>query len=358
ARIRNAPRQGLDLLGAADEAEPVAEPLHDGSAHEDRSLQAVGDLAGDLPSHGREQAVPRGDGPPARVHEEKAAGAVRVLGRAGRETRLAERRGLLVAGNARDRYRRAEDLLGRRAVGLGRAADFREDGARNAEDPEELVVPLERVDVEEEGPAGVGRIGRVDAPAAQPPQHKGIPGAEGRPARLRAASQPGLRLEQVRDLRPGEVGIEDEAGFRAESLLVTVALQTLADRSRHAALPHDRVGDGFARSAIPEDRGLALVRDAEGGHVLRGRSGALERLPRRREPRGPDRLRVVLDLSGSGEDLRELPLGRCDGQPVASEDDRAAGRRAGIESEEVPAHETRWYRGTDARRGYRPCSDR
>ena len=59
------------------------------------------------------------------------------------------------------------------------------------------------------------------------------------------------------------------------------------------------------------------------------------RLARGGQLRRPDRLRIVLDVRRARKDLRELLLGRGDDAAVALEDDRAAGRRALIESEDV-----------------------
>jgi hypothetical protein len=47
----------LDVHGLRDEAETVAQPLHDGAADEDRALERVVDPAVDLPGDGGEEVV-------------------------------------------------------------------------------------------------------------------------------------------------------------------------------------------------------------------------------------------------------------------------------------------------------------
>src|SRR3569832_700467 len=70
------------------------------------------------------------------------------------------------------------------------------------------------------------------------------------------------------------------------------------------ALPHDRVVDGLAGLAIPQDRGLALARDADRRDRLR--IDSFQRLAERVEDRAPDVFRIVLDPAGLRIDLTKL----------------------------------------------------
>src|SRR5262249_6132161 len=152
---------------------------------------------------GREEPVPRGDGLRAGVEEEEAARPVGVLREARREARLAEERRLLVAGEARDRDRGVADASLREDSG-GRD-DVREDVARDAEEREELVVPVASVDVVEERAARVGGVGRVDGAAREVPDEPAVD----RPERELSALGPEPRswdvVEQPRELRAREV---------------------------------------------------------------------------------------------------------------------------------------------------------
>jgi hypothetical protein len=58
-----------------------------------------------------------------------------------------------------------------------------------------------------------------------------------------------------------------------------------------------------------------------------------DRVLRRLQLRGPDRLGIVLDVAGPRKDLRELLLCRRDRPARSIEDDGAAGRRALVEGE-------------------------
>ncbi len=103
--VVDARRERSRFRRRVDDAEAVAQPLHRGAGHEDRSLHRVGDGVAELPRDRGEQSVDRRRVRVAQVHEHERTGAVGVLGHARREARLAEQRGLLVAGDARHRHR-------------------------------------------------------------------------------------------------------------------------------------------------------------------------------------------------------------------------------------------------------------
>ncbi len=72
------------------------------------------------------------------------------------------------------------------------------------------------------------------------------------------------------------------------------------------ALPDDGVVHRTAVGAFPEQGGLALVGDADGGDPARGGAGRLEQLPHGAAHRVPDLLGVVLDPAGTGVVLGEI----------------------------------------------------
>ncbi len=105
AVVVNRECQLLDLGGVVDDAEIVAEPLHEAASDGNGALERI---------VGRCLAEPVGDSckqPVLGVHDlltgiddEEVAGAVGVLRASGCERSLPEGRGLLVAENARDRH--------------------------------------------------------------------------------------------------------------------------------------------------------------------------------------------------------------------------------------------------------------
>ena len=141
-------------------------------------------------------------------------------------------------------------------------------------------------------------------------------------------------VEDLGDLRAAEVGVDREARPGAEEGLVTGGPERVAAAGRHPALPDDGVGDRSARRALPDDRRLALVGDADAGD--RGRVRC--RTPRARAERfragwtrwPRDRARPRAGPGRSGAAPR-LPTRRS-GRPV--DEDRARRGRALVEGED------------------------
>ncbi len=226
------------------------------------------------------------------------------------------------------------------AVVLARAFHLRQHRARHTQRAQQVVIPLERVDVEEQRATGVAHVGDVRAAAGEPPDQERVDRAEEHIAPLGPGAQAGDRVEHVFELGAGEVWIEHQPGFLPEHRLETSGLQRLADRRTDAALPDDRVCHRLARDAVPHDRRLALVGDADRGDVC-GRQPRLgESLARDSQLRRPDRFGIVLDLAGLRKDLFELLLRDRHDRAVPPEDNRAAGGRSLIEREHETAHDS------------------
>ena len=106
-------------------------------------------MAAEPGCNGRDKAVAADAGRLARVHEQEAARAVGILGLAGGEAALTEQRGLLVARRARDGNFHALDVAGAEVAAA--RADVRQHAARDAQDLQERLVPVEAADVKEHG---------------------------------------------------------------------------------------------------------------------------------------------------------------------------------------------------------------
>ncbi len=225
--------------------------------------------------------MPRLDRRAARIHQEETARAVGILGHAGRKASLAEGGRLLVAGHRRDGHGAAEPLVARAAVDLARPADLRQHGPGHAEDPQQFVVPIQGVNIVEQRAAGVAVVGHVDAAAGQSPEEPRIDRAEEHLAPFGAAAEAVVRVQQVRDLRAGEVGVDHQARLGPKGLFEALGLQAIADAGTDAALPNDGRGDGPAGLPVPEDRRLALV-----GHAYRRQVAGPSATPGP-GPRGP-----------------------------------------------------------------------
>ncbi len=130
-------------------------------------------------------------------------------------------------------------------------------------------------------------------------------------------------IEEPAQFRAGKIGIEQKAGLRGKRLLRPVRAQLLANAGRAAILPDDGAMDRLARAAVPQERGLALVRDPHGGDVLGREPGLLQGFARDIVLRLPDLRRLVLDPARLGKMLLELALRPRERAAGAIEDDRA-----------------------------------
>ena len=335
AGVGNGLRDALAVGGGAQDAEAVAQPLDGRACDEDTALEGVGDPSVESPRDRREQPVARRDGNVAGVEQQEAAGAVRVLGVTGDVAGVPEERRLLVAGDAGDRHAIGQPAESARlAEDTGRWPHRREERPRHAEDPEHLVVPIARAQVETERARGVGDVGRVDPTASQLPQEPGVDRPERELAGLGALAGARYLVEQPPDLRPREIGVQDQAGPLAHEGLEAIGTQPLAERRRPAALPHDGAMDRRARRPVPDDCGLALVGDPDGGDVGRAHTRLGERHGRRLSHRGPDLFRVVLDPARLRIVLGQLSIAARDDSPVGVDDESRRARRSLVERQD------------------------
>ena len=156
--------------------------------------------------------------------------------------------------------------------------------ARDAEDAQQLVVPVEGLQVHQHGAAGVGDVGGVDAAvgaAGEVPQHPGVGVAEEGVARFGGLADAVDVLQDPLDLAAGEVGGRRQARLAADGLAVAVAFEGGGDGVGAGVLPDDGVVVRAAVARVPDDGGLALVGDADRGQVggrrarrCAGRSGS------------------------------------------------------------------------------------
>src|SRR6266542_3370551 len=295
----------LHLGRGLDQPQVIPQPLHEGTGDGDGPLKAVhGGLAADLVPERRQQAALGLDGRRPRVQEQEVPRPVGVLRIADVEGGLTEHRRLLVAEVAghRDPRQRARGL----PVDLARGLDLRQHGPRDTHDAQDLVVPIEGLQVHEHGPAGVGHVGDV------------------RPA-IRAAGE-------VPDAPAVDVAEQDLAPLAA------ILCQVVADLVGPSVLPHDRVVDRLARGRLPYHRGFPLVRDTHCREVTRLDLGLLQATGDHILGALPDLHRVVLDQPGLRIDLLVLLLVDPDHFAAVVEDHEPRAGRALVQRSCILRH--------------------
>jgi hypothetical protein len=229
----------------------------------------------------------------------------------------------------------APKLRRRRAVVGGALAHFGQHGARHAEQGAQLVAPGIGANIVERGARRVGGVGRMHGARRQPPQQERIDGAEGEFAALRLRPRARHVVEEPGDLGGGEIGIEYQPGACGDFCFAARILERAAHVGGAPILPHDGVVDRLAGGAIPHQRGLALVGDADRRNVARRETRLADRLAAGRQHAAPKVLRIVLDPAGFRKVLRELVLRHRRNGAVMAEHHGAGGRGALVDSEDV-----------------------
>ena len=297
---------GLGLLRRLDDAKPVAKPLDDGPRDEDGALKRIGGGALETVADGGEQPVARGDGLVARVDDDETSGAIGGFERARGKAALAYGGGLLVAGDAAYRNRRAKNLLVTYAELGGAVHDRGKPATRHVEHGQQLIVPVIGVDVVEVRAARVGGVGGVNPAAGQPPDEKTVHGAKAEFSRLCPFAGALNLVEYPGELGRGEIGVEKQAGLCSDAFLVASFLEGRAYGGRSSVLPYDGVVDGLAACALPDDGCLTLVCYAYGRwraleFVRLAKNGACDI-----KSALPDILGIVFNPTVLREYLREL----------------------------------------------------
>jgi hypothetical protein len=108
-------------------------------------------------------------------------------------------------------------------------------------------------------------------------------------------------VEQPLELGARESRVDDEPGLARDQLGLALRTQIVAERRGAPVLPNDRRRHRAARGALPQHRGLALVRDADGRDIARLDDGARQRFVQHAGLRRPDLRGIVLDPPGPSE---------------------------------------------------------
>ncbi len=133
AIIADSASERFDVRAFFNEAEIIAEPLDQRASNGDATFQGVDRfLRAKFVTDSGEQSVSGRDGAFAGIHQQKAAGAIGILGFARMEAGLAKERGLLVAEDSGDFYTGNAIEFGF-AINFAAGNDARKDGGRNIE---------------------------------------------------------------------------------------------------------------------------------------------------------------------------------------------------------------------------------
>ncbi|KAG0922492.1 hypothetical protein G6F32_014644 [Rhizopus arrhizus] len=159
-------------------------------------------------------------------------------------------------------------------------AHLRQHRARDVQQRQQVVIPVQRVDVEQQRARGVAVIGHVRLATAEVPHQPAVDGAEQQFAALGPLLRALHVVEDPAHFGCGKIRIDQQAGTLAHQRLVAIGLQPLAEGVALPRLPADGVVDRLAGGAVPDHGGLALVGDAQRGDMARVDLPAAEQIAR------------------------------------------------------------------------------
>ncbi|KFF36021.1 hypothetical protein G039_0306770 [Pseudomonas aeruginosa VRFPA01] len=105
----------------------------------------------------------------------------------------------------------------------------------------------------------------MGAATGQAPEQEAVDGAEAQLAAFGALAGTGHVVEDPAQLGGGEIRIDQQPGARTDVRLVAGGLEFGAVVGGTAVLPDDGRVDQVAAGGVPDQRGLALVGDTDGG---------------------------------------------------------------------------------------------
>ena len=130
----------------------------------------------------------------------------------------------------------------------------------------------------------------------------------------RSGSFPGARdvLKDPTHFGSGKIGVDDQTRFLLDERHQAVCSHLIADRSGPTVLPNNGMADGFTRLTVPNDSGLALVGDADGGNIFVADGRTANSVSRDTNLACPYFVRIVFDPSRLREKLGKFFLGNGD----------------------------------------------
>ena len=159
--IRDRTRQGFDFGRRMNCPQPVPQPLHDCTADEDTPFEGIRFFSLRRCGDRGDQAILRSDRRLAGVLQLEAARSVGGFGFATFDTVLPEEGRLLVPRQSGNRDRCTEQAGGRFPDDTTAITDFGEECAGDLEEPQQFVIPLAGVNVQDQCSRGIRDIGDV-----------------------------------------------------------------------------------------------------------------------------------------------------------------------------------------------------
>ena len=279
------------------------------------------------------------------IEQHEIARAISVLGFAGQKANLPDGRGLLIAEVCAQRnfaFEGAARLSQAIEVCIRRRANGRQHRTWNVKEPEQFIIPIKSLEIEEHCAAGIRHIRDVRATlyaAAQVPDKPRVDVAEDRLTSTSGSPRAVDTLEDPLNLPAGKISRGRQSRFPANDFAGAGLFQLPHDAVGARVLPDNGVVERFTGFGIPDHGGFALVGDADRRKVLRGEIAMGKR--------GLDCLacalvnvhRIMFHPPGLRQNLRVLQLMTRHLSPGVIENHKTRARRALVNCANKSSHD-------------------
>jgi hypothetical protein len=151
-------------------------------------------------------------------------------------------------------------------VCIRRRANGGQHQTRDAKEPEQFIVPIKRLEIEKHRAAGICHIGDVQSAlctTCQVPDHPRVDVAEDRLTSFSSRANAVDVFEDPLNLAARKISCGRQSGFPSNRFACAILFQVVHDAVSAGVLPDDGVVKRLTGSRIPDDRGFALVGDAD-----------------------------------------------------------------------------------------------
>ena len=150
---------------------------------------------------------------------------------------------------------------------LRTALYLRHHRAWNIKKLQQIIVPLQRVDVEKHGTRCVSDIGDMGCATGQTPDQPRVHITKAQLTHLSTLACTRYVVKDPLDLGTAEVSINDQSGLLTNFVDEALSLQLVAVLCGTAILPYDSMVDRLLGVDVPDDGGLTLIGNADGGDI-------------------------------------------------------------------------------------------
>ena len=328
----------LRIPGRLQKAQLVPKPLDGRPGHKHRAFQGVVHLPIQTPGDGGHQAVLRVHGGSACIHQEERSGTIGAFALSRLEAGLAKEGCLLVSRCPGDGNGGSQNSRVCMSVNGAGGHRLRQHGFGNVQEPENFLIPGEGMDIEQHGPGGVGVVRHMDLAPGELPDEPGL--HRSKEQLSGTGLLPGARymVQNPPQLGSGEIGVQHQAGFLPEEILIAQLFQLLAMVCRPAALPHDGRTHRPSGEPVPHNGGFPLIGNADGRHISGGNSPVAQGHSGHLYLGGINLLRVMLHPARLRKILGKFLLGHCHNFPILAKKNTPVAGGTGVQSHDILAH--------------------